>query len=445
MFRLRVPAGTRLFTAPHHTDVNLRIDCGATEWDTWIIKTKTVTGRDELPNIKSITNPSTVSASELFNDKSLDDAIKFAEAPTSFPESQQRPDCKHWKEATIRELNTLAKNESWWDVVKSKIPSGVKILPSRFVYRVKFNKLGEILKYKARLVVKGYAQIFGQDYFATFAPVAQLTSLRLLLIICAQLNLTTFHIDFEAAFVQSNIDTDIYVSYPHGYKVKNKHGETLFMKLRKSLYGLKQAPRNWNIKLTTWLKKYGFKQSMVDPCFFYFSRDGVLCYINVYVDDLPGGHNNQKWFNKFIRDMKKEFNVGTVDKLEWVMQVEVKKIDNGFQFCHQKYIKDLLRRFNMEHCKPLKVPLEPGFEISSHDSPTNPETQARLAKSGYRELLGSLLWIARVSRPDIQAAVSILCRFASNPSERHLKALRGILAYLSGTSDKGGLLHKDSF
>lgn len=244
--------------------------------------------------------------------------------------------------------------------------------------------------------------------------------------------------------MQSDIDTNIYVSYPVGYKVTNKDGETLFMKLRKSLYGLKQAPRNWNIKLTTWLKQYGFKQSKVDPCFFYFNRDGVLCYINVYVDDVPGGHNNQKWIDKFIRDMKKEFNVGTVDKLEWVMQVEVKEIDDGFQFCHKKYIKDLFRRFNMEHCKPQKVPLIPGFEISSHDSPTDPETQARLAKSGYRELLGSLLWIARVSRPDIQAAVSILCRFASNPSERHLKALRGILAYLSGTSDKGVCFTKTS-
>ena len=119
------------------------------------------------------------------------------------------------------------------------------------------------------------------------------------------------------------------------------------------------------------------------------------------------------------------------------LQVEVKKIKNGFQFCHQKYINDLLRRFGMEDCNPQKVPLAPGFEISSHDSPTDTETQAKMAKAGYRELLGSLLWISRVSRPDIQAAVSILCRFASNPSERHLKALRGILAYLSGTKYKG--------
>ena len=215
-----IPAGSHLFTAPHHLDVTSRMDCGPTQWDTWIIKTKTVTSRDKLTNIKSIINSSSVSASELFDDKSLDEALKFAEAPTSFPESQERPDAKLWKAATIKELDTLVKNDSWWNVIKSKIPSGFKVLPSRFVYRVKFNKLGEILKYKARLVVKGYAQIFGQDYFATFAPVAQLTSLRILLIICAQLSLTTFHIDFEAAFVQSDIDTDICVSYPQVIKCR---------------------------------------------------------------------------------------------------------------------------------------------------------------------------------------------------------------------------------
>ena len=94
-------------------------------------------------------------------------------------------------------------------ITKDEIPIGKRILNSRFVYKIKFNKLGEILKYKARLVVKGYEQIFGRDYNLTFAPVAQMTSLRLLLSICAQYSLSTFHIDFESAFVQSEID--IYV------------------------------------------------------------------------------------------------------------------------------------------------------------------------------------------------------------------------------------------
>ena len=151
------------------------------------------------------------------------------------------------------------------------------------------------------------------------------------------------------------------MSYPKGWARKNAKGEQLFMKLKKSLYGLKQAPRNWNVKLSTWLLKYGFKQSEVDPCFYYYVQNEIMCYICLFVDDIPGGHNNAKWYNKFISDMKKEFNVGEVGPLEWMMQVEVKKIANGFQFCHQKYINDLLRKFNMESCKPQKVPLDPAL------------------------------------------------------------------------------------
>jgi hypothetical protein len=162
-----------------------------------------------------------------------------------------------------------------------------------------------------------------------------------------------------------------------------------------------------------------------------------MCYICLYVDDIPGGHNNAKWYRKFISDMKKDFNVGEVGPLDWVMQVEVKKIANGFQFCHKKYINDLLRKFGMENCKAHKVPLDPAFEISSSDSPTNDSDKQVMANKGYKELVGALLWIARISRPDIQVAVSILCRFAANPSERHLTALRGILAYLSGTKELG--------
>jgi hypothetical protein len=322
-------------------------------------------------------------------------------------------------------------------ITKDQIPKGKRILPSRFVYRKKFNKLAEVLKYKVRLVAKGFKQILGVDFFATFAPVAQLTALRLLLIICAQFSLITFHIDFEQAFVQSDIDTEIYMSYPEGFKRKNKKGETLYMKLKKSLYGLKQAPRNWNVKLTAWLLNYGFVQSKVDPCFFYYLKDGIKCYINVYVDDVPGGHNNPKWFAKFVKDLKADFKVGEICDLEWVMQVEIKKIKDGYQFCHKKYINDLLRKFKMQDCKPQKVPLDPSFDISSADSPETPEEKAKMADSGYRELLGSLLWIARVDRPDIQAAISILARFASNPSERHLKALRGVLRYLSATKELG--------
>ena len=256
--------------------------------------------------------------------------------------------------------------------------------------------------------------------------------------ICAQLELHTFHIDFETAFVQSDIDVPIYCSYPAGIN-KKKNGKELFMKLQKSLYGLKQAPRNWNIKLTNWLKQKGFKQSEVDPCFFYYTsaKEKVHCYLNVYVDDLPGGHNNPEWFAKFISEMKEDFKVGSVEDLQWVMQVEVKKIPNGLQFCHKKYINDLLQKYDMLNCKPQAIPLDPSFEIKMDDTTNLTDVQRNKISTIYKELVGSLLWIARVDRPDIQHAVSVLCRFTSNPSPRHLQALRGILAYLAGTRDLG--------
>jgi len=82
--------------------------------------------------------------------------------------------------------------------------------------------------------------------------------------------------DFESAFVQSEVDEEMYMSLTDGYEYQNNKGETLYLKLHKSLYGLKQAPRNWNIKLTNRLINHGFHQSKIDPCFFYYKRENVL-------------------------------------------------------------------------------------------------------------------------------------------------------------------------
>ena len=168
------------------------------------------------------------------------------------------PDAKEWLACWQNELNALLKYNIG---ILVAAPRYHKVLKSRIVFKIKYGPDGSILKYKARFVACGYSQSYGLDYLETFAPVVQLPALRLMLALCVNLGLKTFHIDFENAFLQADLSETIYVKLPEGAEQFDKDGRPLVMKLKKSLYGLKQSPHNWNAKLVAWLIKEDFEQS----------------------------------------------------------------------------------------------------------------------------------------------------------------------------------------
>jgi len=158
------------------------------------------------------------------------------------------------------EIQSINRNKTW---ELAKLPVGHKPIGLKWVYKLKRNADGNVVKHKARLVAKGYVQQQGIDFEEVFAPVARLDTVRLLLSMAANWGWQVHHLDVKIAFLNGDLKEDVYVSQPEGYVIKGK--ENCVLKLSKALYELKEAPRAWNVKLDGSLKKLGFRKCITEP------------------------------------------------------------------------------------------------------------------------------------------------------------------------------------
>nr|KYP44288.1 Retrovirus-related Pol polyprotein from transposon TNT 1-94 [Cajanus cajan] len=215
--------------------------------------------------------------------------------PSDFKEAEM--DDK-WIEAMKEELKMIEKNDTWElvDRPQHKQPIGVK-----WVYRTKLNTDGSINKYKARLVVKGYAQVFGVDFSETFAPVARLDTIGMLLALTAQKGWKVYHLDVKYAFLNGYLQEEIFVEQPEGFQVKGQ--EEKVYKLKKALYGLKQAPRAWYSRIDDYLQNLGFIKSPSEATLYVKMMDTNLIIVSVYVDDLLVIGNEEKLIMEFKAEM----------------------------------------------------------------------------------------------------------------------------------------------
>ncbi|KAL1193519.1 Retrovirus-related Pol polyprotein from transposon RE2 [Cardamine amara subsp. amara] len=178
--------------------------------------------------------------------------------PNSYEEACKS---KVWVEAMKEEMRSMKENNTW---NMMRLPKGKKPVGCRWVYTIKYKSSGEIERYKARLVAKGYTQVYGEDYTETFAPVAKLHSVRILLSIAVNLSWDLWQMDVKNAFLQGELEEEVYMASPPGYD--HEAGEVC--RLRKAIYGLKQSPRAWYHKLSTCLREKGFKMSEADHTLF---------------------------------------------------------------------------------------------------------------------------------------------------------------------------------
>ena len=159
------------------------------------------------------------------------------------------------------ELQSMYDNEVW---TLTKLPENKTAVGSKWVFKTKTDDQGNANKFKARLVAQGFNQKYGTDYDEVFAPVAKITTLRTLLVVAGKTGMKVRHFDVKTAFLNGNLDEDVYMKQPEGFLVKEK--EDLVCKLNKSIYGLKQSARVWNQKFDNTLVQNGFEKSEADPC-----------------------------------------------------------------------------------------------------------------------------------------------------------------------------------
>lgn len=200
----------------------------------------------------------------------------------SLAEAKASPDWPLWDRAIQEEVQSLHINNTFTEVPLTEVPRGIRPLSSKFVVKEKYNATGQFERHKARLVVRGFAQTEGIDYTETFSPTSKYTTVRTLLSKAAAEDLEMCTIDIKTAFLNGDLEEEIYVQYPLGYQGK----EGCCWRLNKALYGLKQAPRAWHTKLDTTLRSLGYTPSLADPALYTRTCGNARIYLVVYVDDI---------------------------------------------------------------------------------------------------------------------------------------------------------------
>lgn len=330
-----------------------------------------------------------------------------------------------WILAMQEELNQFERSDVWELVPR---PSTQSVIGTKWVFRNKRDEHGVIVRNKARLVAQGYNQEEGIDYEETFAPVARLESIRMLLAFASHKEFILYQMDVKSAFLNGYIVEEVYVEQPPGFQ-DHKYPDYVF-KLKKALYGLKQAPRAWYDRLSKFLLQNGFSIGKVDTTLFTKTKGVDLIIVQIYVDDIIFGSTNVSLCEEFSKCMHSEFEMSMMGELNYFLGLQIKQTKEGIFINQAKYVKDLLKKFDFEGMKPLSTPMSSSIKIDKD------ENGKAVDITKYRGMIGSLLYLT-ASRPDIMYSVCLCARYQSNPKESHLNAVKRIFRYLSRTKNLG--------
>ena len=342
--------------------------------------------------------------------------------PTTYEEAMAGPDAPLWKAACAEELVSFVKTELYDEV---EHPRGRKVVDCKWVFKVKRGPDGEITRYKARLVARGFTQVAGINYTETFAPVAKFTSIRMLLALAARDDLELHQMDVKTAFLNGDLDEEIYMHLPPGFRKAN-----VVWKLKKGLYGLKQASRQWYNKIRTEFEKLGFKRCHSDHGIFYRSANGIRIIIAIYVDDLLLFSDSLKAIKNVKFELNKRFEMTDLGEARWILGMEVKRDrkKRTLNISQRQYVMDILERHGMADCRSVSTPMVPNLSLMKLSAPEMDVTT-------YQSAVGSLMYAMIGTRPDLAHAVGVLSQFAANPGTEHWNALKRVFRYLRGTQD----------
>ena len=339
-----------------------------------------------------------------------------------------------WLQAILTEYTGLEQNGTW---VFEKLPPGARPLNVKLVLKRKRGAEGEILKYKARLVVLGNEMKDVDMLSELFAPVGQQTTLKGMAATVAQFDLEWTQYDFSQAFVQSEIHgAPVYIKQGPGRPPElDENGHPYALRLVKSLYGLAFSPRLWHLKLHKWLTAYGWESSTSDPSLYRYKGMRML----LYVDDcccIYDKKTSEKDYQKFMADLAKDFKYTGGDDVDFFLGFRITRDrkKHTVSMDQTAFIQKAVAHHGLTNAHPVDTPVVAGLQLGQVLCDPLDFTVDR---TKYRERVGSLLWAARGTRPDIAFGVHMLSRAMHAPSPAHWDASTRMLAYLKTTETQG--------
>lgn len=281
-------------------------------------------------------------------------SAKVVNEPATYNQALKSPEKDAWKAAMQEEIQSQELNNSW-EVVDQ--PKNAKLLDTKWVFKLKKNADGSIARYKARLVIRGYLQEFGVDYDETFSSVVRYESIRMLLSLAVSHKLYIEQFDVKTAFLHGTLKEEIFVEIPKGYTVR---GDNKVLKLLKSIYGLKQSPRCWLETISKFLNSIGLTAIPKEPCVFVGVFNGARVICAIYVDDGLVLSASKASVKQLLDTLSLSYELTRGPPTKYVGLEITRDGERGTIFIsQQQYIQNVLERFNMEDCHPVKVPMQP--------------------------------------------------------------------------------------
>jgi len=345
--------------------------------------------------------------------------------PRTYKEAMLSPQKNKWEAVIMDEYNSIIRNETF---SLAQAQFGNKPIGSKWVFKTKRKPDGST-RYKARLVIKGYEQM---DYGETYAPVGKLTTFQLLISLAARKKWKIDHLDVVMAFLNPDVDDDtLFMELPEGWP---EHGpeEVTVVRLRKPLYGLKQAPHLWYRHINAFLLSLGFIESEANPNLYIRNLGEMLPLL--YIDDMllayaPTAAKEAEEIKQALAATYTITNLGTACQF---LGIEIHYDTDGLISLGQRvFIDSVLKQFHTEAAHGAATPLDDKVKLDLAEEEEDGEVDPKT----YQAIVGSLMYIALATRPDISFAVAALSRYNLRPFARHLTAAQCVLRYLKVTKD----------
>nr|GFA45000.1 retrovirus-related Pol polyprotein from transposon TNT 1-94 [Tanacetum cinerariifolium] len=306
--------------------------------------------------------------------------------PTSVAKALKDPD---WVAAMQEEMQQFFNHQVWQLV---PLPGRKIAIGTKWILKNKRDARGIVVRNKARLVAQGHRQEEGIDYDEVFAPVARIEAIRLFLAFASYMGFMVYQMDVKSAFLYEEIEEEVYVTQPKGFE--DPHNLKHVYRVVKALYGLHQAPRAWYARLSTFLLKHHYRRGTIDKTLFLKKDSRHIILVQVYVDDIIFGSTNKAWCDEFEVLMKGEFEMSAMGELTFFLGLQVKQLSDGIFISQDKYVKDMLNKFDMESVRTTTTP----YEVPKPKSKDEPDDAVNIHL--YRSMIGSLMYLT-ASRPDI--------------------------------------------
>ena len=309
-----------------------------------------------------------------------------------------------------------------WELVD--LPPGSKALRCKWIFKRKMKTDGSIDKYKARLVAKGYKQKEGLDYFDTYFPVTRITSICMLIAIAALHNLEIHQMDVKTAFLNGDLNGEIYMDQPEGFISLGQ--EKKICRLIKSLYGLKQTPKQWHEKFNKVMMSNGFTINECDECVYVKDTNNGYVIVCLYVDYMLILGSNNYIITTTKKMLFSKFNMKDLGAVNVILGIKISRTSGELILSQSHYIEKLLDKFDKGESNIARTPVDINLHLSKNIGQS-------ISQLEYSRIIGSLMYVMNCTRPDIAYSVSKLSRYTSNPGVDHWKAIIRVIRYLRYT------------